>query len=117
MAELANIVKNFQCNMAVPRIAWPILARIFIYYNIIQYVFIIARVHIFASCLNALTCACYCLPISTAAAVIGFNGTAYQVSEADGFVEFVFGVLEGELAEGITVKIGFMTVAGTAQGA
>ena len=59
---------------------------------------------------------CYCLPTSTAAVVIGFNGTAYQVSEADGFVEFVFGVLEGELAEGIRVEVGFMTVAGTAQG-
>ena len=86
---------------------------IFIYYNACLSLPKFTYICLIPEC----TYLCYCLPVSTTAAVIGFNGTAYQVSEADGFVEFVFGVLEGELAEGITVEVGFMTVAGTAQGA
>ena len=49
-----------------------------------------------------------------AVARIGFSPVSYQASETDGFIMFVFGVLEGNIA--FDVNVLFETSDGSAQG-
>ncbi len=45
---------------------------------------------------------------------IGFSPVSFQASETDGFIMFMFGVLEGNIA--FDVKVNFETSEGSAQG-